>query len=170
MFRRQRELVCQQAVELVTDYIEGSMSRADRRRFEAHLSLVSALHGVPRSDAEHNSAHRTAQIRRVAIRSERRACGALHPVAHWLKLTTIVLPMSGYPGMIAPAGPVVRPDEDDGIGATTETVTTEVRVGRMIVGRCQDGAEWTGRPRRVTAHIGGIPFQISPIVHARPVS
>ncbi len=38
MFRRERELVCQQAVELVTDYIEGAMSRADRRRFEAHLS------------------------------------------------------------------------------------------------------------------------------------
>ena len=38
MFRRQRELACQQAVELVTDYIEGYMSRADRRRFEAHLS------------------------------------------------------------------------------------------------------------------------------------
>ena len=38
MFHRERELVCQQAVELVTDYIEGSMSRADRRRFEAHLS------------------------------------------------------------------------------------------------------------------------------------
>ena len=38
MFRRERDLVCQQAVELVTDYIEGSMSRADRRRFEAHLS------------------------------------------------------------------------------------------------------------------------------------
>ena len=38
MFRREREVVCQQAVELVTDYIEGSMSRAERRRFEAHLS------------------------------------------------------------------------------------------------------------------------------------
>jgi anti-sigma factor RsiW len=38
MFRRERDLVCQQAVELVTDYIEGSLSRADRRRFEAHLS------------------------------------------------------------------------------------------------------------------------------------
>jgi anti-sigma factor RsiW len=38
MFRRERELVCQQAVELVTDYIESSMSRADHRRFEAHLS------------------------------------------------------------------------------------------------------------------------------------
>jgi anti-sigma factor RsiW len=33
-----RDLVCQQAVELVTDYLEGSLSRADRRRFEAHLA------------------------------------------------------------------------------------------------------------------------------------
>jgi anti-sigma factor RsiW len=30
-------LVCQQAVELVTDYLEGALSRADRRRFEKHL-------------------------------------------------------------------------------------------------------------------------------------
>lgn len=33
-----RDIVCQQAVELVTDYLEGSLSRADRRRFEAHLA------------------------------------------------------------------------------------------------------------------------------------
>ena len=32
-----RDLVCQQAVELVTDYLEGGLSRRDRRRFEAHL-------------------------------------------------------------------------------------------------------------------------------------
>ena len=38
MFQRHRELICQQAVDLVTDYIEGSMSRTDRRRFETHLS------------------------------------------------------------------------------------------------------------------------------------
>jgi anti-sigma factor RsiW len=31
-------LVCQQAVELMTDYLEGSLSRADRRRFEKHLA------------------------------------------------------------------------------------------------------------------------------------
>jgi anti-sigma factor RsiW len=30
-------MVCQQAVELVTDYLEGSLSRRDRRRFESHL-------------------------------------------------------------------------------------------------------------------------------------
>jgi anti-sigma factor RsiW len=34
---RRRDLVCRQAVELVTDYLEGSLSRRDRRRFEAHI-------------------------------------------------------------------------------------------------------------------------------------
>jgi len=36
--RLRRDLVCQQAVELVTDYLEGALSRRDRRRFEAHLA------------------------------------------------------------------------------------------------------------------------------------
>jgi anti-sigma factor RsiW len=35
---RHRDLVCQQVVELVTDYLEGALSRAARRRFEAHLA------------------------------------------------------------------------------------------------------------------------------------
>ena len=35
---RRRDLVCQQAVELVTNYLEGGLSRADRRRYEAHLA------------------------------------------------------------------------------------------------------------------------------------
>jgi len=34
---RRKDLVCKQAVELVTDYLEGALSRRDRRRFEAHL-------------------------------------------------------------------------------------------------------------------------------------
>jgi anti-sigma factor RsiW len=34
---RRHDIVCQQAVELVTDYLEGSLSRRDRRRFEAHV-------------------------------------------------------------------------------------------------------------------------------------
>ena len=34
---RRRDLVCQQAVELVTDYLDGALSRRDRRRFEAHI-------------------------------------------------------------------------------------------------------------------------------------
>ena len=35
---RNPDLVCQQAVELVTDYLEGSLSGRARRRFEAHLA------------------------------------------------------------------------------------------------------------------------------------
>lgn len=34
---RRKDLVCEQAVELVTDYLEGALSRRDRRRFEAHI-------------------------------------------------------------------------------------------------------------------------------------
>jgi predicted anti-sigma-YlaC factor YlaD len=34
---RGKDIVCQQAVELVTEYLEGSLSRRNRRRFEAHL-------------------------------------------------------------------------------------------------------------------------------------
>jgi anti-sigma factor RsiW len=30
-------LECRQAVELVTDYLEGALSRRERRRLEAHL-------------------------------------------------------------------------------------------------------------------------------------
>jgi anti-sigma factor RsiW len=33
-----KPLVCRQMVELVTDYLEGRMPRATRRRFEAHLA------------------------------------------------------------------------------------------------------------------------------------
>jgi anti-sigma factor RsiW len=35
--RRRDELVCQQVVELVSDYLEDTLSRRDRRRFERHL-------------------------------------------------------------------------------------------------------------------------------------
>jgi anti-sigma factor RsiW len=38
IFTRSNELVCQEVVELVTDYLEGSLSRSERRRFEAHLA------------------------------------------------------------------------------------------------------------------------------------
>ena len=33
-----REMPCQQLVELVTAYFDRSLSRRDRRRFEAHIS------------------------------------------------------------------------------------------------------------------------------------
>lgn len=32
-----RDLQCQQAVELVTDYLDGALSRRQRRRFETHV-------------------------------------------------------------------------------------------------------------------------------------
>ena len=34
---RRKDIVCQEAVELVTDYLEGTLPRRSRRRFEAHL-------------------------------------------------------------------------------------------------------------------------------------
>ncbi len=38
---RGKDLVCQQAVELVTAYLEGALSGKDRRRFERHLSACA---------------------------------------------------------------------------------------------------------------------------------
>jgi anti-sigma factor RsiW len=37
LLRRPADLACQQVVELITEYLEGTLSRADRRRFETHL-------------------------------------------------------------------------------------------------------------------------------------
>jgi anti-sigma factor RsiW len=37
LLRRPPELACQQMVELVTEYLEGTLSRADRKRFESHI-------------------------------------------------------------------------------------------------------------------------------------
>ena len=34
---RRKDIECQQAVELVTDYLEDRLSGRDRRRFEAHI-------------------------------------------------------------------------------------------------------------------------------------
>ena len=33
-----RDIVCRQAVELASDYLEGALSRRDRRRMERHLA------------------------------------------------------------------------------------------------------------------------------------
>ena len=33
-----KEMACQELVELVTAYFDGSLSRSDRRRFRAHIS------------------------------------------------------------------------------------------------------------------------------------
>ena len=38
LFRRRRALVCRQAIELMSDYLEAALSDRDRARLEAHLS------------------------------------------------------------------------------------------------------------------------------------
>ena len=37
MWPRRKWLTCQELAELVTDYLEGALSRGDRARFEAHI-------------------------------------------------------------------------------------------------------------------------------------
>ncbi len=34
-----RKMVCKELVEVITDYLEGSMRRRDRKRFERHLAV-----------------------------------------------------------------------------------------------------------------------------------
>ena len=36
------ELTCKEVVELVTEYLDGAMSAADRERFDAHLATCEA--------------------------------------------------------------------------------------------------------------------------------
>ena len=36
--RLRRDLVCRQAVSLMTDYLDGALSSSDARRFERHLA------------------------------------------------------------------------------------------------------------------------------------
>ena len=59
-------LVCREFVELVTDYLEGTLSEQERSRFEAHLAecdgcagyledmrrLVGSLQGAPEPPAD----------------------------------------------------------------------------------------------------------------------
>ncbi len=37
LLRRPPDLACQQVVELVTEYLEGFLSRSEHKRFEGHL-------------------------------------------------------------------------------------------------------------------------------------
>jgi anti-sigma factor RsiW len=36
---RRKAMMCQEVVEVITDYLEGTLPSADRARFEAHLEL-----------------------------------------------------------------------------------------------------------------------------------
>lgn len=60
-FRRPVPLVCQDFVELITDYLDGALPSGDRQRFEAHLTgchackayfaslrlTIDSLHALP---------------------------------------------------------------------------------------------------------------------------
>ena len=59
---RREDLACRQVVELVTDYLDGALSRSDRKRFQAHLR------GCP------NCTNYLEQMRATI-----RATGTLHP-------------------------------------------------------------------------------------------
>ena len=54
--RRRRELVCREAVELVTDYLEGTLDSRDRARLEAHLT------GCPHCTEYLNQMRRTLEV------------------------------------------------------------------------------------------------------------
>lgn len=41
---RRREVVCREAVELVTDYLEGALAAGDRARLERHLAACPHCH------------------------------------------------------------------------------------------------------------------------------
>ena len=38
LLARREPLVCQEVVEMVTDYLEGALSRGQRKRLDAHLA------------------------------------------------------------------------------------------------------------------------------------
>lgn len=38
----QQEMACQELVEVITDYLEGTLQASDRERFEAHLLVCAA--------------------------------------------------------------------------------------------------------------------------------
>lgn len=42
MALQEQDLVCQEAVELATDYLDGTLSPSDQLRFEEHLEKCSA--------------------------------------------------------------------------------------------------------------------------------
>ena len=42
MKNTQQEMACQELVEVITDYLEGTLQASDRVRFDAHLSTCEA--------------------------------------------------------------------------------------------------------------------------------
>ena len=99
-----RDLVCQQAVELVTEYLEGTLSRSARRRFEAHLAGLPALHRVPGPDAGDHQPHRTAGARGPDSADAGRVLRPVPPVAVRAAVTSAVTPSAPASGSMTTAG------------------------------------------------------------------
>ena len=88
-------LICQEFVELVTDYLEGALSRRDRRRMEKHLrgcdgcaaylersaSTVRTLGELPPEPADpHVREHLLAAFRELrGLTARRRRCSRRRP-------------------------------------------------------------------------------------------
>jgi anti-sigma factor RsiW len=69
LFRRRRALVCRQAVELMSDHVDGALAARDRARLEAHLA-----------DCPHCTEY-LAQIREVIVAAGRVEADDLPPQA-----------------------------------------------------------------------------------------
>ena len=94
------DLACQQAVELVTDYLEGKLSWRQRRRFEKHLRGCPELLCVPAADPHHHRArrtHRAGSVGRDDPQRPHRPVSPLPPRRHWLGIA------GSPPGCVPPA-------------------------------------------------------------------
>ena len=78
---RRKDLVCQEAIEILTEYLEGTLSRRQRRRLGAHLARVPQLLGLSRTDPDDHPPHRKYRTRRPFTQGRRRVDRALPPLA-----------------------------------------------------------------------------------------
>jgi anti-sigma factor RsiW len=76
---RRTDIVCQKAVELVTDYLDGILCRRDRQRFETHLkrcpncaSYLEQIEITIRSTGEIDAEDLTPEARQDLIELYRR--------------------------------------------------------------------------------------------------
>lgn len=67
---RRRELSCRELVELVTDYMEGTLATRERRRFDSHIS--GCPHCTAYLDQMRATIDSLGELREEAIDSEAR--------------------------------------------------------------------------------------------------
>jgi hypothetical protein len=76
-----RDLLCQQAVELDTDYLEGALSRGGPRRFDPHLRACPKLPRLPGTDQAGRPAYRYDGTTGFPCRGKNRSQRALPTLA-----------------------------------------------------------------------------------------